>query len=183
MSTNRTEWEEMQNQSEMLLEPKSNDFQDVFYWQWENKGILYWTQIGRLAEKHHLKITLVPHGGFYVHTPNTLLKLREAVGEVIGANFDPIHMWWQGMDPVQAIQVLGRAGAIYHFHAKDTSIDPINVSRYGLTDMQPFTNEMDRAWQFRTVGCGDDLKVWADMISALRLVGYDDFISIEHEDG
>jgi sugar phosphate isomerase/epimerase len=165
------------------IAPWPNDFQDVFHWQWENKVIPYWTEMGRLAEKHHVKIALEPHGGFSVHTPATLLKLREAVGEVIGANFDPSHMWWQGMDPVQAIQVLGREGAIYHFHAKDTSIDPINVSRYGLTDMQPYTNVMDRAWQFRTVGCGHDLKVWADMISALRLVGYDGSISIEHEDG
>ncbi|NRF90377.1 sugar phosphate isomerase/epimerase [Paenibacillus frigoriresistens] len=163
--------------------PWPHDFQEVLQWQWDHKVIPYWTEMGKFAESHHVNIALEPHGGFSVHTPATLLKLRERVGEVIGANFDPSHMWWQGIDPVQAIQVLGRSGAIHHFHAKDTSIDPVNANRYGLTDMQPYSNIMNRAWQFRTVGYGHDLKVWADMISALRLVGYDGAISIEHEDG
>jgi sugar phosphate isomerase/epimerase len=39
-----------------------------------------------------------------------------------------------------------------------------------------------RAWQFRTVGFGHSLKEWADILSALRLVGYDYVVSIEHED-
>lgn len=69
-------------------------------WQWENKVIPYWTEMGRFAESHNVNIAIEPHGGFSVHTPATLLKLREAVGEVIGANFDPSHVWWLGMDPV-----------------------------------------------------------------------------------
>ncbi|MBQ6256986.1 MAG: hypothetical protein IJJ60_10400, partial [Clostridia bacterium] len=40
-----------------------------------------------------------------------------------------------------------------------------------------------RAWVFRTVGYGHDLKTWKDMMSALRIVGYDGPVSIEHEDG
>ncbi|MNI57996.1 hypothetical protein D3C73_1130890 [compost metagenome] len=92
-------------------------------------------------------------------------------------------MWWQGIDPVQAVQILGRENAIHHFHAKDTVIDPVNVNRYGLTDMQTYDNMLDRAWQFRTVGYGHDMKTWSDIISALRLVGYDYVVSIEHEDG
>ncbi|WP_225998974.1 sugar phosphate isomerase/epimerase family protein [Paenibacillus sp. BJ-4] len=163
--------------------PWPNDFQEVLKWQWENKIIPYWSEAGKFAADHHVKIGLELHGGFSVHTPATLLRLREAVGEVIGANLDPSHMWWQGIDPVQAVQILGRAGAIHHFHAKDTTIDPINVNKYGLTDMQEYTNMLDRAWQFRTVGYGHDVKTWADIISALRLVGYDYVVSIEHEDG
>ncbi|CAM2812770.1 sugar phosphate isomerase/epimerase [Paenibacillus sediminis] len=163
--------------------PWPNDFQEVLAWQWENKVIPYWTEWGKFAADHHVKIGLELHGGFSVHTPATLLRLREAAGEVIGANLDPSHMWWQGIDPVQAIHILGRAGAIHHFHAKDTTIDPINVNRYGVTDMQSYTNMLDRAWQFRSVGYGHDLKTWADIISALRLVGYDYVVSIEHEDG
>jgi len=163
--------------------PWPNDFQDILKWQWEEKVIPYWTEIAKLATEHNIKIGLELHGGFSVHTPATLLRLREAAGDAIGANLDPSHMWWQGIDPVQAIHILGRAGAIHHFHAKDTSIDPINVNRHGITDMQSYTLMLDRAWQFRTVGYGHDLKVWADMISALRLVGYDYVVSIEHEDG
>lgn len=163
--------------------PWPNDFQDILKWQWEQKVIPYWSEIGGIAEKAGVKIGLELHGGFSVHSPATLLRLREAAGNAIGANLDPSHMWWQGIDPVQAVHILGRAGAIHHFHAKDTTIDPINVNRHGVTDMQSYSLMLDRAWQFRTVGFGHDLKVWADIISALRLVGYDYVVSIEHEDG
>lgn len=163
--------------------PWPNDYQEILAWQWENKVIPYWTEWGKFAADRGVKIGLELHGGFSVHTPATLLRLREAAGEVIGANLDPSHMWWQGIDPVQAIHILGRAGAIHHFHAKDTVIDPVNVNKYGVTDMQSYANMLDRAWQFRSVGFGHDLKEWADMMSALRLVGYDYVVSIEHEDG
>lgn len=163
--------------------PWPNDYQEILKWQWENKVIPYWTDIARYAKERNVKIGLELHGGFSVHTPATLLRLREAAGETIGANLDPSHMWWQGIDPVQAIRVLGQEGAIHHFHAKDTSIDPVNVNKHGVTDMQSYALMLDRAWQFRTVGYGHDLKTWADIISALRLVGYDDVVSIEHEDG
>lgn len=163
--------------------PWPPDYQEILKWQWENKVIPYWKEMADYAKERNVKIALELHGGFSVHTPANLLRLREACGETIGANLDPSHMWWQGIDPVQAVQVLGRAGAIHHFHAKDTTIDPINVNTHGVTDMQPYTNMLDRAWQFRSVGFGHDLKVWADIISALRLVGYDYVVSIEHEDG
>ena len=85
-----------------------------------------------------MKIGLELHGGFLVHTPYTLLKLREATCDAIGANLDPSHLWWQGIDPVAAIKILGKENAIHHFHAKDTYIDQDNVNMYGLTDMQPY---------------------------------------------
>lgn len=163
--------------------PWPNDYQELLAWQWENKVIPYWSEWGKFASDRNVKIGLELHGGFSVHTPATLLRLREAAGEVIGANLDPSHMWWQGIDPVQAIHILGREGAIHHFHAKDTVIDPVNVNKHGVTDMQSYTEMLDRAWQFRSVGFGHDLKEWADMMSALRLVGYDYVVSIEHEDG
>jgi sugar phosphate isomerase/epimerase len=163
--------------------PWPNDYQEILTWQWENKVIPYWTETAKFAANHNVKMGLELHGGFSVHTPATLLRLREAAGETIGANLDPSHMWWQGIDPVQAVQILGRAGAIHHFHAKDTTIDPVNVNKHGVTDMQSYTLMLDRAWQFRSVGYGHDVKVWADIISALRLTGYDYVVSIEHEDG
>lgn len=163
--------------------PWPNDFQEILDWQWKEKVIPYWQEIGKLAEANQVKIGLELHGGFSVHTPATLLRLREAAGEAIGANLDPSHLWWQGIDPVEAIKILGRENAIHHFHAKDTMIDQVNVNRHGVTDMQSYTMMMDRAWQFRSVGFGHDVKTWGDIISALRLVGYDYVVSIEHEDG
>lgn len=96
-----------------------------------------------------------------------MLKLREATNEYIGANLDPSHLWWQGIDPIAAIRILGQANAIHHFHAKDTYINQENVNMYGLTDMQPYGNVATRAWTFRTVGYGHSPYVWADIISQL----------------
>lgn len=163
--------------------PWPHDYQELLEWQWNEKIYPYWTEIGRQAQSLRIKIGLELHGGFSVHTPGTLLRLRERAGEAIGANLDPSHLWWQGIDPVQAIRILGREQAIHHFHAKDTSMDTHNLAMHGVTDMQPYSKLLDRAWQFRTVGYGHDLKTWGDIMSALRLVGYDDVVSIEHEDG
>ena len=114
------------------------------------------------------------------YNPETLLKLRAAVGDVIGANFDPSHLFWQGIDPVAAIREL--ADAIYHFHAKDTKIDAINTAVNGVLDTKHYGDEINRSWIFRSVGYGNDYQVWKDMVSALRMVGYDYVLSIEHED-
>lgn len=162
--------------------PWPNEYADVLKWQWEEKLIPYWKKIARLADEHHIKIGLELHGGFLVHTPHTLLKLREATSDAIGANLDPSHLWWQGIEPVGAIKILGKAGAIYHFHAKDTYLDQDNINMYGLTDMQPYGNIQERAWNFRSVGCGHSLQEWSDIMSALRTYGYDYVVSIEHED-
>ncbi|GGE19712.1 xylose isomerase [Marinithermofilum abyssi] len=162
--------------------PWPNEFREVLKWQWQEKIIPYWKEWGRYAADHHVKVALELHGGFSVHTPGTLLKLREAVGEVIGANLDPSHLWWQGIDPVAAIKILGRAGAIHHFHAKDTYLDQDQINMHGLTDMTSYADLQERAWIFRTVGYGHDMKVWTDIISALRMTGYDYVVSIEHED-
>lgn len=162
--------------------PWPNEYGDVLKWQWEEKLVPYWKEVGQLAEDHNVKIGLELHGGFLVHTPYTLLKLREATCDAIGANLDPSHLWWQGIDPVAAIKILGKENAIHHFHAKDTYIDQENVNMYGLTDMQPYGEVQTRAWTFRSVGCGHSIQEWSDMISALRTYDYDYVVSIEHED-
>lgn len=162
--------------------PWPTEYADSYTWQWENRLIPYWKEINDIAEAADVKIGIELHGGFLCHTPYTMLKLREATGPAIGCNLDPSHLWWQGIDPVGAIKILGEAGAIHHFHAKDTYLDQDNINMYGLTDMQPYTNVKTRAWTFRSVGCGHSLQDWSDMISALRLYGYDYVLSIEHED-
>ena len=120
------------------------------------------------------------HPGFCVYNPETLRKLRNAVGSVIGANLDPSHLFWQGIDIPAAIRYL--SNAIYYFHAKDTKIDEINTKTQGVLDTKHYGDEIHRSWVFRSVGYGHDARVWRDIMSALRLVGYDGYISIEHED-
>ena len=122
------------------------------------------------------------HPGFCVYNTKSLLKLREAVGPQIGANFDPSHLIWQGMDPCVSIRELGKAGALFHFHAKDTRIDPVNTARNGVLDTTHYGNELERSWIFRSVGYGHGEDYWKAIVSELRLAGYDYAISIEHED-
>lgn len=162
--------------------PWPTEYEDSFNYQWDQKLIPYWKGINTDAEAAGVKIGIELHGGFLAHTPYTMLKLRDAAGKAIGCNLDPSHLWWQGIDPVAAIKILGKENAIHHFHAKDTYLDQDNINMYGLTDMQSYGNVQSRAWTFRSVGCGHDLKEWSDIISALRLYGYDYVLSIEHED-
>lgn len=157
------------------------DYQEVLKYQWEDVLIPYWKETVAFAKSHGIhKIALEMHPGFCVYNPSTLLKLREAVGEEIGANFDPSHLFWQGINPVLAIKAL--KGAIYHFHAKDTKIDAMNTGTNGVLDLGHYGDLSNRSWLFRTVGYGHDKEVWNDIISTLKVVGYDGAISIEHED-
>jgi len=163
------------------IAPWPDDFQKIREYQWNEVLIPYWEKTAKLAAEHGVsKIALEMHPGFAVYNPETCLRLRRAVGPAIGANFDPSHLFWQGIDPAVAIRAL--AGAIYHFHAKDTKIDPTNTAANGVLDTKPFTDETNRSWLFRTVGYGHGQQVWRDILSALRLAGYDGVISIEHED-
>lgn len=161
--------------------PWPTDFSEILKWQWENCVIPYWKEEVEFARKHNVnEICLEMHPGFVVYNPETLLKLRNAVGEVIGANFDPSHLFWQGIDPVCAVRKL--SGAIYHVHAKDTKIDNLNTSVNGVLDTKTYLDEINRSWIFRTVGYGHGEDFWRNFVSNLRLVGYDGALSIEHED-
>ena len=159
------------------------DYLKVLEYQWNEVLIPYWKQEATFCKAHGIqKIAFEMHPGFCVYNTSSLLKLREAVGDIIGANVDPSHLFWQGMDPVEVIKVLGKANAIYHFHAKDTKIDKANTSVNGVLDVGSYKDVLGRSWVFRTVGYGHGKEVWNAIISALKAVGYDGVISIEHED-
>lgn len=161
--------------------PWPEDFLKVLDYQWNEVLIPYWKKMAKFASDHGIKkICFEMHPGFAVYNPESLLKLRSAVGEIIGANVDPSHLFWQGIDPVAAIRKLG--DAVYFFHAKDTKIDPYNTAVNGVLDVKHYGDEINRSWIFRTVGYGHDMQVWRDIVSALRMVGYDYVLSIEHED-
>ncbi len=163
--------------------PWPEDFLQVLDYQWNEVLIPYWREKAKFAREHNVhKIALELHPGFCVYNTKTLLRLREAVGPEIGANFDPSHLIWQGMDPCACIRELGKAGAIFHFHAKDTRVDTYNTAVNGVLDTTHYQDELDRSWIFRTVGYGHGDEFWKAIISELRLAGYDYAISIEHED-
>lgn len=161
--------------------PWPDDFSKTLEWQWNDVLIPYWEKTVSFAKEHGVnKIALELHPGFCVYNTQTLLKLREAVGSEIGANLDLSHLVWQGMDPISVIRELGTA--IFHFHAKDIRVDHINTAKNGVLDTKPYSDEINRSWIFRSVGYGMDAQAWKDIISNLKMVGYDYVISIEHED-
>ncbi len=160
--------------------PWPPDYLDVLKWQWERVVEPYWTKQAKFAADHGVKIAIEMHPGFVVYSPETLLRLREIAGPAIGCNYDPSHMFWQGIDPIAAIRVLG--DAIFHVHAKDTQMYERNLPLTGVLDTKPYTDERHRAWIFRTCGYGHGEGWWREFVSTLRMFGYDSVLSIEHED-
>ena len=158
-----------------------NDYKKILEWQWNEVLIPYWKEKAAFCNAHGVeRIAFEMHPGFMVYNPKSLMKLREAVGPTVGANFDPSHLFWQGVDVCAAIRYL--KGAIYHFHAKDTRIDPLSCGVTGVLDTSGYGDLLGRSWEFRTVGYGHGKSLWNDMISTLKATGYEGVISIEHED-
>jgi sugar phosphate isomerase/epimerase len=161
--------------------PWPPDYLEILKYQWDQVVIPYWREAAEFARQHGVnKIALEMHPGFVVYNPETLLKLRAAAGSVIGANFDPSHLFWQGIDPRAALRAL--RGAVWHVHAKDTRLQEWNSSVNGVLDAKHYSDELNRAWLFRAVGFGNSRHFWSDFISTLRLTGYDGTLSVEHED-
>lgn len=163
-----------------VTSPWPPDMLDVLEWQWTKKAIPYWMRTTQFAKDRGVRVALEAHPNFLVYNVETAQKLRRAVGDNLGVNLDPSHLFWQGVDVPQAIRALGPA--IFHFHAKDVAIDRGNVAVNGLIDPKTYRAMNDRAWLFRAVGSGHDLLVWKEIMTALRLANYDYVVSLEHED-
>jgi len=160
--------------------PWPPDYLEILKWQWDEVVAPYWIEHARFAEDHGVKIAIEMHPGFVVYSPETMLKLRAIAGPTIGCNYDPSHMFWQAIDPIAAIRVLG--DAIFHVHAKDTQIYDRNLPLTGVLDTKSYADERNRAWIFRTCGYGHGEEWWREFASTLRMFGYDYVLSIEHED-
>jgi sugar phosphate isomerase/epimerase len=154
---------------------------EILDWQWNEKLVPYWTKLAAAARECGVtKLCIEMHGDQLVYNVPTLLKLRKAVGPVVGANFDPSHLFWMGADPLAAIPVLG--DAIHHVHAKDTMMNDAALNVTGCLETIGHENVKDRAWSYITVGYGHGEKWWREFCYRLRLNGYDGWLSIEHED-
>ena len=160
--------------------PWPPEFLQMLDYQWNEVAIPYWRELERFAAEHGVKIAFEMHPNMLVYNVETLLRLRAATGPALGCNFDPSHLWWNGVDAAAAIRKLG--DAIFHVHGKDCYVDQANIRVNGCNDHKPYDRILDRAWTFRSIGYGHDAAVWKELISTLRLVGYDYVISVEHED-
>lgn len=164
-----------------ITTPWPGYFDDLLEWQWAEQLIPYWTDVSAYAADKGVRVAIEMHPGMSVYNLPTLLRLRDACGPAIGANYDPSHLWWQGMDPILVLRETARAGALFHVHAKDTFIDPLVVARAGMLENASHT-AVERAWRFTTLGYGHDLGFWREFVGELRSVGFDGVLSVEHED-
>lgn len=160
--------------------PWPPDYLEILDWQWSEVVAPYWKRHGAFAADHGVKIAIEMHPGFVVYSPETMLRLRAIAGPSVGCNLDPSHLFWQGIDPIAAVRVLG--DAIFNVHAKDTQIYKTNLPLTGVLDTKAYTDERHRGWIFRTCGYGHGEEWWREFVSTLRMFGYDYVLSIEHED-
>jgi sugar phosphate isomerase/epimerase len=162
--------------------PWPEDYSEIADYQWNKVLIPFWKKENTFAARHGVKIAFEAHPGFVVHNPEDIVRLRKAAGKQLGANLDPSHFFWQGIDPVEAARYLGENKCIFHVHAKDCEIDRLNSAIIGNLDIKSYGELKRRAWVFRTVGYGHGDDFWKPFISMLARYGYDGAISIEHED-
>ena len=160
--------------------PWPPDYLEVLQWQWDEVVAPFWIRHAKFAADHGVRVAIEMHPGFVVYSPETMLRLRAIAGPAVGCNFDPSHLFWQGIDPIAAVRVLG--DAIFHVHAKDTQLYPANLPLTGVLDTKPYADERHRGWLFRTCGYGHGAEWWKEFVSTLRMYGYDHVLSIEHED-
>ena len=148
--------------------------------QW-TVAVDYWGSLAAEAERRGVKIAVEMHANQLVYNVPGLLKLRAAVGDIVGANVDPSHLLWMGADPIAAIDAL--AGAIHHVHAKDTRIED-RVAVTSRLETVPNERTGERAWNYVAVGTGhaDGVGFWRRFVDALADSGYDGPLSIENED-
>jgi sugar phosphate isomerase/epimerase len=155
--------------------------QDILRYQWDDVLIPFWTEITALAKASGVEqIALELHGNQLVYNVPSLLKLRAAVGPIIGANFDPSHLFWMGADPLIAVQALG--GAVYQVHAKDTLLNAPVQATTSLLENGGLTDIAARSWSYVTLGIGHGEEWWRQFCYRLRMAGYDGWLSVEHED-
>jgi sugar phosphate isomerase/epimerase len=160
------------------------EYDQLLRWQWNERVIPYWKQAAKFAREHGVrKIALEMHPGFVVYNPFTLLKLRDAVGEEIGANCDPSHLFWQGCDPVEVIHLLAKHNALFHAHMKDTVIVKDVAAKYGVLNFpEDLATAAEGSVFFRAVGYGHGAQLWKDIVQAYMDVGFQGILSIENED-
>ncbi len=164
-----------------VMSLESDEFVDILKWQWNEVLIPYWKDLASYARQRTVKVAIEMDLGYSVYNVATLLKLRHAAGEGIGANLDMSGLFHLGVDPVAVIKKLGEEGCIYHMHGKDILIDAGNTAVNGLFDITPYEDLALRSWSYADIGYGHDLAVWRAMVEQLMAVGYDHVISIEHE--
>ena len=149
--------------------------------QWQEKLIPFWTEVAALARDCGAeRFALELHGNQCVFKVPSLLKLRQTIGPVIGANLDPSHLFWMGADALAAAGALG--DAVYQVHAKDTFLNAPVQATTSLLENGSLMDIPARSWSCITLGFGHGEASWRHFCYRLKMAGYDGWLSIEHED-
>jgi sugar phosphate isomerase/epimerase len=182
-----------------VVNPWDSQYLDILDYQWQDVAIPFWKDIQARAAAADVKVCIEMHPHNLVFNPPTLQRLVEQVNAThVGAEMDPSHLFWQGIDPVAAVRHLG--DLVFHAAAKDTRINAGNVKLYGVlddrfsrvpTDRNPLNlggrNTLNQwpsspSWQFVAVGRGHGDEFWVPFLQALHDVDPDMAVNIEHED-
>jgi sugar phosphate isomerase/epimerase len=154
---------------------------DALDYQWNDVAIPYWQGlVGKAKAAGVEKFALENFSAMLVWSPETLFRLRDAVGPMVGLNLDPSHLFWMGADPIASARALGPA--IHHVHGKDARLERGLVDINGLLETKPVEDVGRRAWNYVAVGCGHDLQWWKEFFCVVRMAGYNDWVSLEMED-
>jgi sugar phosphate isomerase/epimerase len=164
-----------------VISLETDEFVDILKWQWNEVLIPYWKDLASYARERSVKLAIEMDLGYSVFNVATLIKLRHAAGDNVGANLDLSGLWHLGVEPTSVVKKLGEEGCIYHMHGKDILVDHDNMAVNGLLDVTPYEEIVHRSWSYADIGFGHDLVVWKAVVEALMAVGYDYVISIEHE--
>jgi sugar phosphate isomerase/epimerase len=156
------------------------DWKEHYEWQWSERVLPYWRNAATVADRHHVRICVEPHSADVVYSLETFLRLHDEIGDTIGLNFDPSHLWWQGVDPIAFIEAAGKH--IYTCHIKDAVLDRRAIEVDGVLSAEDYNDWDRRPWSFSTPGYGHSELFWAQFVRALRNVDYDGALSIECED-
>ncbi len=181
-----------------VVNPWDGVYLDVLDYQWD-VAAEFWTGIDALARARGVRVAIEMHPHNLVFSPVTLRKLVDLTGATsIGAEMDPSHLMWQGMDVVACIRWLGPL--VFHAAAKDAMITA-GVDIRGVLDTSfervPADAQdkvptgygfwcnawpADPAWRFVAVGAGHDVPYWTGFLRALAEIDPDMAVNIEHED-
>lgn len=178
--------------------PWNSAYLDVRDYQW-GVAIPFWKTVEKRAANAGVKVAIEMHPHNVVYNPATLERLVTEIGATsVGAELDPSHLFWQGIEPIEAVRSLG--GLVYNAAAKDTRINPaaringVLDDRFGRVAADepgavglggPDTLSRwpkNASWDFVAVGRGHDVSWWASFLAALREVDADMAVNIEHED-
>ena len=151
------------------------EYLELLEWQWTEAVEPFWRELGAFAAEQSVRVAIEMHPGQAVYNVRTLMRLRAAGGAAIGANLDPSHLIWQGMDSARVVLALGKL--VYNVHAKDCRLNANEVAVNGVLETHLAT---PHAWDHCLPGDGQPETFWRGLSDALAQAGYRGPLTIEY---